>query len=146
MLVKKNTFTDFIAAANTLSRRKYTAPSRLAIMGGSAGGLLMGAVTNMRPELFDVVVANVPFVDALKHRARRDSPADCRRMGGVGNPSQKRVLRLHQSYAPYENVEAKEYPKILVTAGLNDPRVSYWSLRSGWRSCARSKRIIACCC
>ncbi len=126
MLVKKNTFTDFIAAAEYLIAQKYTSSDRLAIMGGSAGGLLMGAVTNLRPDLFDVVVANVPFVDALNTELDASLPLTVGEWEEWGNPSQKEYYDYIKSYAPYENVEAKSYPKILVTAGLNDPRVSYW--------------------
>jgi len=126
MLGKKNTFTDFIAAAEHLIAQKYTSADRLAIMGGSAGGLLMGAVTNLRPDLFAVVVANVPFVDALNTELDATLPLTVGEWEEWGNPAQKEYYDYIKSYAPYENVEAKEYPKILVTAGLNDPRVSYW--------------------
>jgi oligopeptidase B len=126
MLIKKNTFTDFIASAEHLIAEKYTSSSHLAIMGGSAGGLLMGAVTNMRPDLFDVVVANVPFVDALNTELDASLPLTVGEWEEWGNPSEKQYYDYIKSYAPYENVEAKAYPKILVTAGLNDPRVSYW--------------------
>jgi oligopeptidase B len=126
MLVKKNTFTDFIAAAEHLVTHSYTSSGRLAIMGGSAGGLLMGAVTNLRPELFDVVVANVPFVDALNTELDASLPLTVGEWEEWGNPAEKQYYDYIKSYAPYENVEAKVYPKILVTAGLNDPRVSYW--------------------
>ena len=126
MLVKKNTFTDFIAAAEYLVTHSYTSSGRLAIMGGSAGGLLMGAVTNLRPELFDVVVANVPFVDALNTELDASLPLTVGEWEEWGNPAEKQYYDYIKSYAPYENVEAKVYPKILVTAGLNDPRVSYW--------------------
>jgi oligopeptidase B len=126
MLVKKNTFTDFVAAAEHLIAERYTSVDRLAIMGGSAGGLLMGAVTNMRPDLFDVVVANVPFVDALNTELDDTLPLTVGEWEEWGNPSQKEYYDYIKSYAPYENVETKAYPKILVTAGLNDPRVSYW--------------------
>jgi oligopeptidase B len=126
MLGKMNTFTDFIAAAEHLIAQKYTSTDRLAIMGGSAGGLLMGAVTNLRPDLFAVVVANVPFVDALNTELDATLPLTVGEWEEWGNPAQKEYYDYIKSYAPYENVEAKEYPKILVTAGLNDPRVSYW--------------------
>ena len=96
MLVKKNTFTDFIAAAEYLIAEKYTSSDRLAIMGGSAGGLLMGAVTNLRPDLFDVVVANVPFVDALNTELDASLPLTVGEWEEWGNPSRERVLRLHQ--------------------------------------------------
>ena len=126
MLVKKNTFTDFIAAAEYLITEKYTSPDRFAIMGGSAGGLLMGAVTNMRPDLFALVVANVPFVDALNTELDATLPLTVGEWEEWGNPAEKQYYDYIKSYSPYENVEAKAYPKILVTAGLNDPRVSYW--------------------
>jgi oligopeptidase B len=126
MLVKRNTFTDFIAAAEYLIDQKYTSAAGLAIMGGSAGGLLMGAVTNLRPDLVAVVVANVPFVDALNTELDATLPLTVGEWEEWGNPAEKQYYDYIKSYAPYENVEAKEYPKILVTAGLNDPRVSYW--------------------
>ncbi|HSP66280.1 MAG TPA: S9 family peptidase [Bryobacteraceae bacterium] len=126
MLGKKNTFTDFIAAAEHLIAQKYTSADRLAIMGGSAGGLLVGAVTNLRPDLFAVVVANVPFVDALNTELDATLPLTVGEWEEWGNPAQKEYYYYIKSYAPYENVEPKEYPKMLVTAGLNDPRVSYW--------------------
>jgi oligopeptidase B len=126
MLTKKNTFTDFIAAAEHLIANRYTSADRLAIMGGSAGGLLMGAVTNLRPDLFAVVVANVPFVDALNTELDATLPLTVGEWEEWGNPAEKQYYDYIKSYAPYENVEAKEYPQILVTAGLNDPRVSYW--------------------
>jgi oligopeptidase B len=126
MLGKKNTFTDFIAAAEYLIAEKYTSPDRLAIMGGSAGGLLMGAVTNLRPDLFAAVVANVPFVDALNTELDASLPLTVGEWEEWGNPAQKEYYDYIKSYAPYENVDGKEYPQILVTAGLNDPRVSYW--------------------
>ena len=126
MLVKRNTFTDFIASAEYLIDQIYTSPDRLAIMGGSAGGLLMGAVANLRPDLFAVMVANVPFVDALNTELDATLPLTVGEWEEWGNPAEKQYYDYIKSYAPYENVEAKAYPKILVTAGLNDPRVSYW--------------------
>jgi len=126
ILKKKNTFTDFIACAEYLIAEKYTSPSRLAIMGGSAGGLLMGAVTNMRPDLFAVVVAKVPFVDALNTMLDASLPLTVGEYEEWGNPNEKQYYDYIKSYAPYENVAAKEYPTMLITAGLNDPRVSYW--------------------
>jgi len=126
LLVKMNTFTDFIAAAEHLIAEKYTSPKRLAIMGGSAGGLLMGAVANLRPDLFDVIVANVPFVDALNTELDATLPLTVGEWEEWGNPAEKQYYDYIKSYAPYENVEPKVYPKMLVTAGLNDPRVSYW--------------------
>jgi oligopeptidase B len=126
ILKKKNTFTDFIACAEHLIADKYTSSNRLAIMGGSAGGLLMGAVTNMRPDLFAVVVAKVPFVDALNTMLDASLPLTVGEYEEWGNPNEKQYYDYIKSYAPYENVGAKEYPTMLITAGLNDPRVSYW--------------------
>jgi oligopeptidase B len=126
LLKKRNTFTDFIAAAEYLIAQKYTSSDRLAIMGGSAGGLLMGAVTNLRPDLFAVVVATVPFVDSLNTMLDASLPLTVGEYEEWGNPNDKPYYDYMKSYAPYENVEAKSYPNILVTAGLNDPRVSYW--------------------
>lgn len=126
ILKKKNTFTDFIASAEYLIGEKYTSADRLAIMGGSAGGLLMGAVTNMRPDLFAVIVAKVPFVDALNTMLDASLPLTVGEYEEWGNPNEKKFYDYIKSYAPYENVAAKNYPIMLVTAGLNDPRVSYW--------------------
>jgi oligopeptidase B len=126
ILKKRNTFTDFVACADFLVAEKFTSPERLAIMGGSAGGLLMGAVTNLRPDLFAVVVAMVPFVDALNTMLDASLPLTVGEYEEWGDPNQKQYYDYIKSYAPYENVVATTYPAILVTAGLNDPRVSYW--------------------
>jgi oligopeptidase B len=126
ILKKRNTFTDFIAAAEYLVSEKFSSPDRIAIMGGSAGGLLMGAVTNMRPDLFAVVVAMVPFVDSLNTMLDASLPLTVGEYEEWGNPNEEKYYDYMKSYAPYEHVEAKRYPKILITAGLNDPRVSYW--------------------
>jgi oligopeptidase B len=126
LLKKRNTFTDFIAAAEYLISQKYTSSERLAIQGGSAGGLLMGAVTNLRPDLFAVVVAMVPFVDSLNTMLDASLPLTVGEYEEWGNPNDKSYYDYMKSYAPYENVAAKSYPNLLVTAGLNDPRVSYW--------------------
>ena len=125
-LQKKNTFTDFIACAEHLIAEKYTSSDKLAIYGGSAGGLLMGAVTNMRPDLFKVVVAKVPFVDVINTMLDSSIPLTVTEYEEWGNPSDKEYYDYIKSYSPYDNVEAEDYPNILVTAGLNDPRVQYW--------------------
>ena len=125
-LRKKNTFTDFIACAETLLERKYTSPQRLTISGRSAGGLLMGAVTNMRPDLFAGVVAGVPFVDVVNTMLDASIPLTVIEWEEWGNPDDPAYYRYMMSYSPYDNVEAKDYPAILATAGLNDPRVQYW--------------------
>jgi len=126
MLKKKHTFTDFIACAEYLIANKYTSPDRLAINGRSAGGLLMGAVVNMRPDLFAAVVAGVPFVDSLNTALDATLPLTVSEYEEFGNPADPAYYKYMKSYAPYENVAAKEYPAILITSGLNDPRVSYW--------------------
>ncbi|HYD48954.1 MAG TPA: S9 family peptidase [Terriglobales bacterium] len=126
LLKKKNTFTDFIAAAETLVRRRYTRRSKLAINGGSAGGLLMGAVANMRPDLFALIVADVPFVDCLNTMLDPSLPLTVTEYDEWGNPNEPKYYRYIKSYSPYENVTAQRYPTMLVTAGLNDPRVGYW--------------------
>lgn len=126
LLHKKNTFTDFIVCAETLIRRGYTSPSRLAITGGSAGGLLIGAVVNLRPDLFRAAVAEVPFVDVLNTMSDPSLPLTVLEYDEWGDPRDPRFYRYIRSYAPYENVRPQAYPAMLVTAGLHDPRVSYW--------------------
>lgn len=126
LLKKKNTFTDFIAAAEHLVARGYTTSDRLAIQGGSAGGLLMGAVANMRPDLFAAVVAQVPFVDVINTMLDASIPLTVIEYEEWGNPADRAYYDYMMSYSPYDNVEVKDYPHILVTAGLNDPRVQYW--------------------
>jgi oligopeptidase B len=126
LLAKKNTFTDFIACAAHLIGQRYTSSERLAIMGGSAGGLLVGAVLNLRPDLFRAAVAKVPFVDTLNTGLDPTLPLTISEYEEFGNPEEKQFYDYIRSYSPYENVEPREYPTMLVTAGLNDPRVSYW--------------------
>jgi oligopeptidase B len=126
LLYKRNTFTDFIATADYLVQHKYTSQDRLAIMGGSAGGLLMGAVTNMRPDLFRAVIAKVPFVDVLNTMLDPTLPLTVTEYEEWGNPEERKFYSYMRTYSPYDNVEPKRYPIMLVTGGLNDPRVSYW--------------------
>jgi oligopeptidase B len=126
MLRKKTTFTDFIASAEYLEREGWTAPDRLAIRGASAGGLLMGAVTNMRPDLFRVVIADVPFVDLINTMRDPSLEFTTQEWQQWGNPSVPDQFAYMRSYSPYDNVGRKAYPSMLVTAGLNDPRVNYW--------------------
>ncbi|MEO8052036.1 MAG: S9 family peptidase [Acidobacteriota bacterium] len=126
LLKKKNTFTDFIACAERLIAEKYTSPARLGIMGRSAGGLLMAGVVNLRPDLFAAVVAGVPFVDSLNTALDATLPLTVGEYEEFGNPGEKEYYDYMKSYAPYENVTQQVYPAIFVTAGLNDPRVSYW--------------------
>jgi len=126
LLNKKNTFTDFIACADYLVQEKYTSPDKLVASGASAGGLVMGAIANMRPDLFKVIIADVPFVDVVNTMLDPTIPLTVTEYTEWGNPNEKEYYDYIKSYAPYENVEAKSYPNILVTAGLNDPRVQYW--------------------
>ncbi|MFL5753146.1 MAG: DUF5686 family protein [Bacteroidia bacterium] len=123
---KKNTFTDFIASAEYLVDQKYTNPNKLAIQGASAGGLLMGAVTNMRPDLFKCVLAGVPFVDVINTMLDETLPLTTFEFEEWGNPKQRDYYRYMKSYSPYDNVEKKAYPNILATAGYNDSQVAYW--------------------
>jgi len=125
-LQKKNSFTDFIACAEYLINQKWTASDRLVITGGSAGGLLMGAVINLRPELFKLVVAHVPFVDIVTTILDTSLPLSAMEWEEWGNPNDPVYYEYMKSYSPYDNVEAKDYPDMLITAGLNDSRVKYW--------------------
>ena len=125
-LNKKNTFTDFIACAEFLIAEHWTASEELVISGGSAGGLLIGVVVNLRPELFAGAIADVPFVDVVPTILDPDLPLSVMEWDEWGNPNEYEFYDYMKSYSPYDNVEAKNYPKLLVTAGLNDPRVSYW--------------------
>jgi oligopeptidase B len=126
LLNKKNSFTDFIACAEHLIAQKYCSPSKLCAMGGSAGGLLMGAVINMRPDLFRAVVANVPFVDVITTMLDPTIPLTTGEYDQWGNPQDKIFYDYMRSYSPYDNVAPQHYPNLLVTTGLNDPRVAYW--------------------
>jgi oligopeptidase B len=126
LLRKKNSFTDFVACAEHLIDAGYTSSSRLAILGGSAGGLLMGAVLNLRPDLFHAAVAKVPFVDVLNTMLDASLPLTITEYEEWGNPNEAQFREYIRSYSPYDNVEPKTYPNLLITAGLNDPRVSYW--------------------
>jgi oligopeptidase B len=126
LLNKKNTFLDFIACASHLIEQRYTSADHLCAMGGSAGGLLMGAVMNMRPELFIAIVAKVPFVDVLNTMLDPNLPLTVTEYEEWGNPQDKKYFDYIQSYSPYDNIKAQAYPHLLITAGINDPRVSYW--------------------
>lgn len=126
MMQKKNTFTDFILAAEHLTKEKYTSSDRLAIMGGSAGGLLMGAVANMRPDLFKVVVSLVPFVDVINTMLDSSLPLTVGEYLEWGNPNEAAAYRYMKSYSPYDNIERKAYPTTLVRTALNDSQVMYW--------------------
>jgi oligopeptidase B len=123
---KRNTFTDFVACAEHLVAEGWTSPDNLAARGGSAGGLLMGAAVNMRPDLFGAVVAEVPFVDVVTTILDESLPLTVIEWEEWGNPNDERLYRTMKAYSPYDNVEAKDYPPMLVTAGLHDSRVAYW--------------------
>lgn len=125
-LKKKNTFTDFIACGNFLVEKGYTSHEKMVISGGSAGGLLVGAVVNMAPELAKVAVADVPFVDVLNTMLDETIPLTAIEWEEWGNPQDEEYFHYMRSYSPYDNVEPKAYPNMLITAGLNDPRVQYW--------------------
>jgi oligopeptidase B len=126
LLNKKNTFTDFIDCADHLIAEKYADPNNLFAMGGSAGGLLMGAVVNMRPELWKGVVAQVPFVDVINTMLDASIPLTTGEYDEWGNPNEKTYYDYIISYSPYDNVEAKAYPNMLITTGLHDSQVQYW--------------------
>ncbi|MBV6434420.1 MAG: Dipeptidyl aminopeptidase BI [Bryobacteraceae bacterium] len=126
LLKKWNTFDDFIAAAEFLIAAKYASPRKLAITGGSAGGMLMGVVINRKPELFRAVIAKVPFVDVLNTATDPSLPLTVIEYDEWGNSNQRDFWEYIRSYSPYDNVSRQAYPNMLVTAGLNDPRVSYW--------------------
>ncbi len=123
---KPNTFSDFIACAEKLVADNYTTPQRLAISGGSAGGLLIGAVLNMRPDLFGAAIAEVPFVDVLNTMLDEDLPLTVTEYDEWGNPNEPDVHARIKAYAPYENIQAQAYPATLAVAGYNDSRVQYW--------------------
>lgn len=126
MLNKKNTFTDFIACAEHLVAEGYAAPDRLFAQGESAGGLLMGAVVNMRPDLFKGVIAAVPWVDVVTTMLDESVPLTTSEYDEWGNPNEKEYYEYMLSYSPYDNVEAKAYPNMLVTTGLHDSQVQYF--------------------
>lgn len=122
---KKNTFTDFIACAEKLVAEQYTQPFKLAATGGSAGGLLMGAVTNMRPDLFQTIVAEVPFVDVINTMLDSSLPLTTQEYEEWGNPNEEEAYNYMLSYSPYDNVKAQNYPNILATGGINDSQVLF---------------------
>ena len=126
MLFKKNTFFDFIDAGKYLIQENYTSEKHLYAMGGSAGGLLMGAIMNYEPQLFNGVVAQVPFVDVVTTMLDETIPLTTGEYDEWGNPNDKEYYDYMKSYSPYDNVEAKSYPNILITTGLHDSQVQYW--------------------
>jgi oligopeptidase B len=126
LLKKKNTFTDFVDCGRYLVDQGYTSPDRLFARGGSAGGLLMGAVANMAPELFAGIIANVPFVDVVTTMLDDDVPLTTAEFDEWGDPKQPEYYDYMLSYSPYDNVEAKDYPAMLVTTALEDSQVQYF--------------------
>src|SRR5665213_390977 len=126
MLVKRNTFTDFIAAVEHLTATGYGDPARVAIEGGSAGGLLMGAVANMRPDLFRAVVSHVPFVDVMNTMLDASLPLTVPEYEEWGDPNQESYFQYMLSYSPYDNLQAASYPAMLVKTSLHDSQVMYW--------------------
>jgi len=126
LLTKKNTFTDFIACSKYLIQQKYTSNQHLYAYGGSAGGLLMGAIINMNPELYHGVLAAVPFVDVVTTMLDDTIPLTTGEYDEWGNPNELKYYNYMKSYSPYDNVEVKDYPNMLVTTGLHDSQVQYW--------------------
>jgi oligopeptidase B len=123
---KKNTFTDFIAGTEYLVKEKYGNPKKVYANGGSAGGLLMGAVMNMRPDLYDGIIADVPFVDVVTTMLDSSLPLTTGEYEEWGNPNKKDYYEYMKSYSPYDNVKAEAYPNLFVTTGLNDSQVPFW--------------------
>lgn len=126
LMKKMNTFNDFIDCADYLIAEKYTTPSRLYAMGGSAGGLLMGAVANMRPELFNGIIAQVPFVDVVTTMLDASIPLTTAEYDEWGNPEIEEFYWYMKSYSPYDNIKEHKYPNMLISGGLHDSQVQYW--------------------
>ncbi len=126
LLNKRNTFFDYIDCAEHLIAEGYTSPGRIAAAGGSAGGMLMGAVVNERPDLFGCVVAHVPFVDVLNTMLDDTLPLTTMEYNEWGNPNDAEYYRYMRTYSPYDNVKPQDYPPMFVTGGISDPRVTYW--------------------
>jgi oligopeptidase B len=123
---KRNSFTDFIACSEYLIKEGYIAKDKLAVQGASAGGLLMGACMTMRPDLFKAVIAKVPFMDVITTMNDPSIPLTTQEYDQWGNPADKKMFEYMLSYSPYDNLKAVSYPDLLITTGLNDPRVAYW--------------------
>lgn len=126
MMKKKNTFTDFISAGEFLVKEKYTSPNHLYAQGDSAGGLLMGAIMNIKPELWNGIISQVPFVDVVNTMLDETIPLTTNEYDEWGNPNQEEAYHYMKSYSPYENIERKKYPNTLVTTGLHDSQVQYF--------------------
>ncbi len=139
-LTKKRTFDDFIASAQKLIKEKYTSKGNIVIVGGSAGGMLIGDVINEKPELFKAAIAHVPFVDVLNTMLDETLPLTPGEFKEWGNPKEKEYFDYIKSYSPYDNIKAQNYPNLMVTAGLTDPRVGYWEAAK-WVARLRNKKI-----
>ena len=126
LLTKKRTFEDFITCAEYLIKENYTKAKNIVIHGGSAGGMLIGACVNMRPDLFHAAVAEVPFVDVLNTMLDESLPLTPLEFKEWGNPKEQQYYDYIKSYCPYSNIKKQSYPHILAISGLNDPRVTYW--------------------
>jgi oligopeptidase B len=126
LLKKKNTFSDYIDCSKFLIQQKFTSPQHLYAQGGSAGGLLMGAVINMAPELYNGVIAQVPFVDVITTMLDDTIPLTTSEYDEWGNPNEKEYYDYMKSYSPYDNLKKQDYPNMLVTTGLHDSQVQYW--------------------
>ena len=126
MMKKMNTFTDFIDCGEYLVKEKYTSPEHLYAEGGSAGGLLMGAIANLKPELWKGVLSHVPFVDVVNTMLDETIPLTTNEYDEWGNPNNKEAYFYMKSYSPYENIAKKKYPNILITTGLHDSQVQYF--------------------
>jgi len=126
LLKKKNTFYDFIDCGKYLAEQKYTSPEHLYAMGGSAGGLLMGAIINIEPNLWNGVVAAVPFVDVVTTMLDESIPLTTSEFDEWGNPKNKEYYDYMKSYSPYDNVQKMDYPNLLITTGFWDSQVQYW--------------------
>ncbi len=140
MMKKMNTFTDFIDVADHLVAQGYTSPDRLVANGGSAGGLVMGVIANLRPDLFKAIVADVPFVDVINTMLDASIPLTAQEWEQWGNPNKVDEYRYMLSYSPYDNVKAQDYPAMLVTSGLNDSRVGYFE-PTKWVAALRAKKL-----
>lgn len=125
---KMNTFTDFIACGKYLVEKQYTSPSHLYAQGGSAGGLLMGAISNMEPSLWNGIIAQVPFVDVVNTMLDETIPLTTNEYDEWGNPNEEQAYQYMKSYSPYENIARQDYPNILITTGLHDSQVQYFEL------------------
>jgi oligopeptidase B len=139
LMHKMNTFTDFIDATAFLVEHGYGDPDAVYAMGGSAGGLLMGAVMNLRPDLYDGVIAAVPFVDVVTTMLDETIPLTTFEYDEWGNPNEREAYDYMLSYSPYDNVSAQAYPNLLVTTGLHDSQVQYWE-PAKWVARLRARR------